>query len=97
MHLGLVDHGARSPEQGPRIGSQHDQGARSRARQPPGRLWAWQRKAIDVLYIYISRGGDEPCKSWPHLVLGGTLIDTHSSVLTRGRSFRLRYFSLPVS
>jgi hypothetical protein len=81
MHLGVVDHGARSPEQGPRVGSQHDQGPRGRARQPSSRLWAWQRKAIDVS-SHISRGDDEPSKSWPHLLLGGTLIDTHSSVLT---------------
>jgi len=81
MHLAVVDHGARSPEQGPRVGSQHNQGPRGRARQPPSRLWTWQRKAIDVS-SYISRGGNELCKSWPHLLLGGTLIDTHSSVLT---------------
>jgi hypothetical protein len=81
MHLRVVDHGARSPEQGPRVGSQHDQGPRGRARQPPGRLWTWQREAIDVSSL-ISRGGDELCKSWPRVLLGGTLIDTHSSVLT---------------
>jgi hypothetical protein len=82
MHPGAVDHGARSPEQGPRVGSQHDQGPRSRARQPSSRLWTWQRKAIDVS-SHISRGGDEHSKSCAHLLLGGTLIDTHSSVLTR--------------
>ena len=96
MHLGVVDHGARSPEQGPRVGSQHDQGPRGRARQPPSRVWAWQRKAIDVS-SHISRGGDELCKSWPHmLLLGGTLIDTHSSVLAGvTHSVLLRYFSPP--
>ena len=94
MYLGVVDHGARSPEQGPRVGSQHDQGPRGRARQSPSRLWTWQWKAIDVP-SHISRGGDELCKSWPHLLLGGTLIDTHSSVL-RGHPFRpLRYFFPP--
>ena len=80
MRLGLVDHGARSPEQRSRIGSQHDQGSRGRARQPSSRLWAWQWKAIDVSSVML-RGGNELCKSWPHM-LGSTLIDTHSFTLT---------------
>jgi Septin len=64
MDLGVVDYGARSPEQGSRDGPQCDQVARGGARQSPGWLWTWQWTAIDGS-PFVWRGGDEHCKSWP--------------------------------
>ena len=66
MNLGVVDYGARSPQQRSRAGSQFDQVPRGRARQPSGWLWTWQWTTIDASPFGL-RGGNEHGKSWPVL------------------------------
>jgi len=93
MRLGVVDYGARSPEQGSRVGSQRDQVTRGGARQSSSWLWAWQWTAIDVS-LFVVRGDNERCKSW---LLARIMIDTHTRVLTGGPSFRYSRYYHPVS
>jgi hypothetical protein len=60
--FGVVDYGARSPEQGSRAGSQRDQVTRGGARQPSGWLRTWQWTEINVSRFVLSVG-NELCKS----------------------------------